>query len=215
MSDSEEFSRSGYWYPDSESASTVDVLNLLRRYRAAETAMRARTRSSMGMNETDLLALRFLLREQKAGRIVRSIDIARTLSISTASTTTLIDRLEKGGHVRREAHPTDRRAGIVVPTVSSDDEVRETLGAMHRRMLALVDEMTDKERAVVTRFLAGMTSAVEEAADLDQELREVIRDHEQAVEDAKDAEQARGEAAAPPEHSTHHERARDDRAADD
>lgn len=215
MSDSEEFSRSGYWYPDSESASTVDVLNLLRRYRAAETAMRARTRSSMGMNETDLLALRFLLREQKAGRIVRSIDIARTLSISTASTTTLIDRLEKGGHVRREAHPTDRRAGIVVPTVSSDDEVRETLGAMHRRMLALVDEMTDKERAIVTRFLAGMTSAVEEAADLDQELREVIRDHEQAVEDAKDAEQARADAAAPLEDQADGERAKDDSAAND
>lgn len=179
MEQSEEFSRSGYWYPEADSASTVDVLNMLRRYRSAETAMRARTRSSMGMNETDLLALRFLLREQKAGRIVRSIDIARTLNISTASTTTLIDRLEKGGHVRRESHPTDRRAGIVVPTVSSDDEVRQTLGAMHRRMLSLVDEMSDRERAIVTRFLAGMTSAVEEAADLDQELRDVIRDHEE------------------------------------
>ncbi len=84
---------------------------MLRRYRAAETAMRERTRISMGMNETDLMALRFLLREQRAGRIVRAIDIARMLNISTASTTTLIDRLEKGGHVRREAHPTDRRAG--------------------------------------------------------------------------------------------------------
>ncbi|UPL14372.1 MarR family winged helix-turn-helix transcriptional regulator [Microbacterium galbinum] len=180
MESSEEFTRSGYWYPDTESASTVDVLNLLRRYRSAETAMRARTRASMRMNETDLVALRFLLREQRAGRIVRSIDIARMLDISTASTTTLIDRLEKGGHVRREAHPTDRRAGIVVPTVSSDDEVRHTLGAMHRRMLSLVDEMSDKERAVVTRFLAGMTSAIEEASDLDQELRDVIRDHEEA-----------------------------------
>ncbi|MEN0023293.1 MarR family transcriptional regulator [Microbacterium sp. LWO14-1.2] len=176
----EEFTRSGYWYPDADSASTVDVLNLLRRYRSAETAMRARTRASMKMNETDLVALRFLLREQRAGRIVRPIDIARMLDISTASTTTLIDRLEKGGHVRREAHPTDRRAGVVVPTVSSDDEVRETLGAMHRRMLALVDEMSDKERAVVTRFLAGMTSAIEEASDLDQELRDVIRSHEES-----------------------------------
>ena len=176
----EEFGRSGYWYPESSTASTVDVLNMLRRYRGAETAMRARTRASMGMNETDLVALRFLLREQRAGRIVRPIDIARMLDISTASTTTLIDRLEKGGHARREPHPTDRRAGVVVPTVSSDDEVRETLGAMHRRMLSLVDEMSDKERAVVTHFLAGMTSAIEEASDLDQELRDVIRSHEES-----------------------------------
>jgi len=177
MAHPEEFSASGYWYPDAASASTVDVLNMLRRYRGAETAMRARTRVSMGMNETDLMALRFLLKGQRAQRIVRPIDIARTLDISTASTTTLIDRLEKGGHVRREAHPTDRRAGVVVPTVSSDEEVKETLGAMHRRMLALVDELSDQERAVVTRFLAGMTSAIEEASDLDQELRDVIRSH--------------------------------------
>lgn len=179
MERSEEFSRSGYWYPEADTASTVDVLNLLRRYRSAETAMRARTRASMGMNETDLMALRYLLREQRAGRIVRPIDLARTLDISTASTTTLIDRLEKGGHARREPHPTDRRAGVIVPTVSSDEEVKATLGAMHRRMLALVDELTDQERAVVSRFLAGMTSAIEEAADLDQELRDVIRSHEE------------------------------------
>lgn len=177
MEKPEEFSRSGYWYPNGESASTVDVLNMLRRYRGAETAMRARTRVSMGMNETDLMALRFLLREQRAERLVRPIDIARALDISTASTTTLIDRLEKGGHARREPHPTDRRAGVVVPTVSSDEEVRETLGAMHRRMLSLVDELSDHERAIVTRFLAGMTSAIEEASDLDQELRDVIDSH--------------------------------------
>lgn len=178
MGQPEEFTRSGYWYPDSSTASTVDVLNMLRRYRGAETEMRARTRISMKMNETDLLALRFLLREHRAERIVRPIDIARALDISTASTTTLIDRLEKGGHVRREAHPTDRRASVVVPTVSSDEEVKSTLGAMHRRMLALVDELTDEERATVTRFLAGMTLAIEEATDLDQELRDVIRSHE-------------------------------------
>lgn len=180
MDRSEEFTRSGYWYPDANTASTVDVLNLLRRYRSAETAMRARTRASMKMNETDLVALRFLLKEHRAGRLVRPIDIARMLDISTASTTTLIDRLEKGGHARREPHPTDRRAGVVVPTVSSDDEVRSTLGAMHRRMLALVDELSDQERATVTRFLAGMTAAIEEAADLDQELRDVIRSQEES-----------------------------------
>nr|WP_083511326.1 MarR family transcriptional regulator [Microbacterium sp. XT11] len=163
----DDYTPSGYWYPDTEAASTVDVLNQLRRYRAAETAMRARTRALMGMNETDLMALRYLLREHRAGRLVRQIDIARVLDISTASTTALIDRLERGGHVRREPHPTDRRAGIVVPTTHSDEEVRTTLGAMHRRMLALVDRLSDEDRAVITRFLAGMTAAIEEASEND------------------------------------------------
>ena len=39
MSEPQEYARSGYWYPDGESVSTVDVLNMLRRYRSAETAI--------------------------------------------------------------------------------------------------------------------------------------------------------------------------------
>jgi DNA-binding MarR family transcriptional regulator len=160
----DEFSPSGYWYPDGGSDPTVSLLDQLRRYRAAETAMRARTRVTMMMNENDLLALRFLLRQQRAGRSVRPIDLSRVLDISTASTTTLIDRLEAGGHAHREPHPTDRRAGIVVPTSHGDDEVRATLGAMHQRMLAYVDALSDHDRAIIVRFLAGMSAAVESDA---------------------------------------------------
>ncbi len=156
---------SGYWYPDQEPASTVDVLNLLRRYRTAETAMRARTRGSMGMGETDLVALRFLLREQRADRVVLQRDLARLLDISSPSVTALVDRLERSGHVTRRPHPTDRRAVVVVPTVDSDREVRETLGDMHRRMIAVVDGLQQSELDVVARFLAGMVAAVDDPRD--------------------------------------------------
>jgi hypothetical protein len=43
-------------------------------------------------------------------------------------------------------------------------------------MLTLVDEISDPERAVVTRVHAGMSAAIVEASDLDEELRDVIRD---------------------------------------
>ena len=42
----------GYWYTR-DTAAAVEVLNALRDYRASEAAMRRRTRSSMGMGETD------------------------------------------------------------------------------------------------------------------------------------------------------------------
>ena len=59
----------GYWYGDDGShRDAVQVLEALRAYRAAETAMRRRTRDSMGMGETDLLALRHLLEATRAGR---------------------------------------------------------------------------------------------------------------------------------------------------
>lgn len=167
---------SGYWYPERDGASSVDVLSLLRRYRAAETRMRARTRASMEMGETDLLALRTLLSAQRRGELVRQRDLSRVLGITSASVTVLVDRLEQSGHVERRPHPSDRRSTIVVATAETDREVRETLGAMHQRMIAVVEDLAPAEREVVARFLSGMAASVEEASDLDAELREVIRD---------------------------------------
>jgi DNA-binding MarR family transcriptional regulator len=179
-------STSGYWYADSGDATPVDVLNLLRRYRGAEAAMRARTRESMGMNETDLLALRHLLAEQRAGRLVLQRDLAEVLKISSPSVTALIDRLVKSGHVERTPHPTDRRAVAVVATAESEREVRETLGVMHQRMISVVDGMSTAQLNAVATFLSGMVAAVEERRDLDAELQQVVardRDGDAAVGD--------------------------------
>ncbi|WP_405216567.1 MarR family winged helix-turn-helix transcriptional regulator [Agrococcus sp. Ld7] len=153
---------SGYWYPEHEVPSSVEVLNLLRRYRAAESAMRKRTRSSMGMGETDLLALRRLLQAQRSGEVLRQRDLAAALQLASPSVTALVDRLVKSGHVRREPHPDDRRATIVVPTVETDDEVRATLGSMHRRMIDVIDGMDDDGRRAVASFLGAMSSAIEQ-----------------------------------------------------
>ncbi|MEV7574033.1 MarR family transcriptional regulator [Pseudarthrobacter sp. NPDC089323] len=152
---------SGYWYgPDGQLDYGAAVLKSLRDYRSAETTMRRSTRDSMGMGETDLLALRYLLRVQASGKTVVPKDLSQFLGITSASTTSLIDRLVASGHVRREAHPSDRRSVVVVPTVESDQEVRETLGAMHRRMMAVAESLTADEARIVVEFLERMTEAV-------------------------------------------------------
>ncbi|WP_430331138.1 MarR family winged helix-turn-helix transcriptional regulator [Rhodococcus sp. ACT016] len=43
-------------------------------------------------------------------------DLAKTLRCSTRQVTALVDALEQSGHLRREAHPSDRRAHIVALT---------------------------------------------------------------------------------------------------
>ncbi|PZE79735.1 MarR family winged helix-turn-helix transcriptional regulator [Curtobacterium sp. MCBD17_032] len=153
---------SGYWFPDDDATQRgVAVLNALRRYRAAETAMRRRTRDSMGMGETDLLAIRHLLQAQRSGHSVSPKDLSAYLKISSASTTILVDRLVKSGHVRREPHPTDRRGLIIVPTVETDAEVRATLGVMHRRMMGIAEGLSAEDARVVAVFLEQMRSAVD------------------------------------------------------
>ena len=113
------------------------------------------------MSEKDAVALRLLLEAERAGQPLGPGELARKLGISSASTTTLLDRLTRSGHVRREPHPTDRRALVIVPTEDSDAEVRATLGAMHRRMLAAAEGLTPEQAGTVVEFLHAMRDAVD------------------------------------------------------
>ncbi len=156
-----------YWYGADDAEATqrersVAVLEAMRTYRAAETAMRRRTQASMNMGETDLLALRYLIRANSSGRSVGPKELAAYLGISSASTTALLDRLEKSGHVERQPSPFDRRALIILPTVATDEEVRSTLGQMHSRMMEVAARLSPEESRVVVSFLDGMRDAVDE-----------------------------------------------------
>ena len=156
---------SHYWYGASDEdrrRRAVDVLQWFRVYRAAEVAMRRRTRESMSMGENELLVLRYLLRASRERRDVSPSELTRYLGVSTASTTAIIDRLEKSGHVVRVPHPTDRRSIHIVATAESDAEVRATLGDMHKRMMAAVIDMTPDESAVVIACLARLQEAVDQ-----------------------------------------------------
>lgn len=154
-----------YWYGDGEDERrrrAVEVLQAFRVYRAAELAMRRRTREAMSMGENELLVLRYLLKAQGEGRLVSPSELARYLAVSTASTTAIIDRLEKSGHIVRQPHPTDRRSIHVIATEKSDQEVRETLGAMHTRMMDAVSGMTPEESRVVIDCLTRLQDAVDQ-----------------------------------------------------
>lgn len=161
----QEAPHSGYWYADDEESRkrrAVDLLQAFRLYRAAEVAMRRRTREAMSMGENDLLVLRYLLRAQQRGERVSPGELARYLGVSTASMTAMVDRLEKSGHVRRERHEKDRRSIWVVPTVDSDEEVRRTLGDMHERMMDAVVDMSAEEMRTVMDCLGRLQAAVDQ-----------------------------------------------------
>ncbi|WP_295836340.1 MarR family transcriptional regulator [uncultured Microbacterium sp.] len=154
-----------YWYGDEPAdrrQRSKAVLEALRIYRAAEVAMRRRTRDSMSMGENELLVLRYLLRDST--RTVRPGELTRYLGLSTASTTAILDRLERSGHIVRTANPDDRRSIFISATPRADAEVRQTLGNMHDRMLTAVIDMTPDESAAVIAFLQRMSDAVDGVA---------------------------------------------------
>jgi DNA-binding MarR family transcriptional regulator len=163
MANSEQEAATHYWYSDdAERERSVAVLEAMRTYRAAESAMRRRTQVSMGMGENDLLALRYVIMAQQAGRSIGPKELTSYLGISSASTTVLLDRLERSGEMRRENSPFDRRALILVPTATTDEEVRAALGDVPERMVEVASALTPEQARVVIDFLRGMREAVDE-----------------------------------------------------
>ena len=150
-----------YWYVDDDARST-SVMEAMRSYRAAEVAMRRRTQQSMDMGENELLVLRYLARARLRDDLVTPVTLSRYLGITSASTTALLDRLEKSGHILRTPHPRDRRSIVITSSAKSDDEVRHTLAAMHDRMMAVVRDMSADDRATVIGFLDAMREAVDQ-----------------------------------------------------
>ncbi|MCU1447437.1 MarR family transcriptional regulator [Cryobacterium sp.] len=139
----------------------AEVIATLLDYRLAEEAMRRRTRDSMRMGTMDLQAIRFLLKAQGEQRIVSGRNLADHLGMTSASVTALLDRLTKSGHVQRTPHPTNRRSNMVTATTGSEDEVRQTLGAMHGRMIETAKALSAEDAALIAQFLESMTAAVD------------------------------------------------------
>lgn len=149
----------GYWYDQrSERERAREVLEALRTYRAAERAMRRRTRDEMSMGENELLALRYLFRQP--GHTAQPSALVAYLGISPAATSVLIDRLEQSGHVQREVDAAGSPIAVRA-TAHADEDVRQTLGRMHGLMYSVAAGMDAQAQANVTGFLRAMTDAVD------------------------------------------------------
>ncbi|WP_431221445.1 MarR family winged helix-turn-helix transcriptional regulator [Leifsonia xyli] len=92
-----------------------------------------------------------------AGVPVTAGALSDHLHISTASTTKLLDRLERAGHVVRRPHPTDRRAVTVEITPETHREVRRTMGQQHARRFEVARALNPGDRDTVTRFLRALS----------------------------------------------------------
>lgn len=143
-----------YWYGDADPA--VELLAATRRFRSADHEMRRRMSAGMGMNMTDLAALRCVIAHELAGDPVTPLRLAQQLEISGASTSKLLDRLTVSGHLQRIPHPRDGRSRIVVATDHAHSQVRERLSGMHEQMLEIARAVPASARQATIDFLLAM-----------------------------------------------------------
>jgi len=126
---------------------------------AERTLMKA-TQDYMKLSETDMRALHFVILSQNRDVIATPGAIAAHLGVSTASTTKLLDRLERGGHILRHPHPTDRRALAITVTDEARRAASDSVGRQQSRRFYAAARLTAPEREVVTRFLDDMTHEI-------------------------------------------------------
>ncbi|TGO03875.1 MarR family winged helix-turn-helix transcriptional regulator [Serinibacter arcticus] len=154
-------SPTAYWYGGAEQVEPAGVLVLLRRYREVEAATRARTGALLGLGETDVLALRHLVRAKQLGEVVRQCEIADALRITGASTSSMVDRLVQHGYARRTAHPGDRRSVAVETTGELDDRVLESCAVLGGEVRQVVADLTPADRTTVLDVLTRLSEALE------------------------------------------------------
>jgi DNA-binding MarR family transcriptional regulator len=102
-----------------------------------------------GLNRTDMRALDILGR---AGPLAPTA-LARLLGFTTGGVTTVLDRLEKAGYIRRRPDPGDRRRQLVETTQATAARDEEVFGDLIRATRDLLADYTDHELLVIRGFL--------------------------------------------------------------
>ena len=138
---------------DDDVAQINQMMAAMAQLRRAEDALSEASTRYMKLNKTDMRALHYLIVCLHRDQIAMPGDLAIHLGITTASTTKLLDRLAKGGHITREPHPSDRRALSVRITPGTYRSAMDTVGRQQAKRFSAAAQRTSEERAVIISFL--------------------------------------------------------------
>ena len=132
----------------------------LREVLVLNELMEYRMRLHLNINETDFQAMQHLMR----ARSMSPGELARAVHLTSAATTTVVDRLVAAGHARRVPHATDRRRWLVEPTESTIRETMEQLMPMILETDTVVSGMDDAGQAAVVTYLDSVVAAMKDRA---------------------------------------------------
>ncbi len=107
-----------------------------------------------GVNRTDLRAIEAL----SNARSLSPTALADKLGFTTGGVTTVIDRLERAGYVRRVPDLSDRRRLVVEATEHLAEREQAIFGGLLRALPELVSTFSTAELGVIATFLMQLRS---------------------------------------------------------
>ena len=141
----------------------------LQRYTSTVDALTSQLRRGWGLNAHEMQAVSMLW---EFGRMTMT-DLGRRIPLSRAAVTTLTDRLERLGYVKRVPDPDDRRRILLEVTERVEQEFVRVHGHWNQRVEEYVSGLDEKVWANVVDVLADIRDIAREEA---EELRALSRE---------------------------------------
>lgn len=117
------------------------------------------------LNGSDLRALIALLDAERASTAATPGWLSSQLQMTSASTTTLIDRLTTRGLIARQGDPSDRRRTLLVVSERAQQLGESFFGPLITRVVTALDTGFDAdERAILRRLLATLAASVQQSS---------------------------------------------------
>jgi DNA-binding MarR family transcriptional regulator len=132
---------------------TLAVRNLI----GASQDLTVRMARVMRMNVTDMTAITLLTEHGPMG----ATELADRLGIRVASTTVLVDRLERAGHVERARDTVDRRRVTVTETAAARTASLSAWLPAIQEIDDVCRSLSDTERVFALDLLTRLTAAME------------------------------------------------------
>ena len=134
----------------SRQALIAEAGNAMQAYQRSTQALDDAIGRALGLNPTDLRCLDWLVDGPKSAG-----QVSEATGLSSAATTTLIDRLEQKGFVQRVRDPGDRRRVLVELSPEGAERVGRYYGPMVREGSELLRNLSAEQIEVMRDWLVA------------------------------------------------------------
>ncbi|CAM3190731.1 MarR family transcriptional regulator [Mycobacterium intermedium] len=115
---------------------------------------------SHDVRPNDFRALLHIMVAETAGRPLTSGDLSQRMGMTNAAITYLVDRLIESRHIRRDAHPEDRRKVILRIADPGLATARSFFTPLGQHTQAAMDDLPDADLAAAHRVFSALIAAM-------------------------------------------------------
>ncbi len=137
------------------------IVHLLREVTVELVQVQGEFARANGMHATDVRALICLLDPERAGPLLTAGELGAQPGLNSAGTTSVIDRLERAGHLERLRDAQDRRRVRLKASEQAIALGQGHFGPLITQAVNLLDGFPEAEAVAVQRFLTGVRDAVQ------------------------------------------------------